>query len=100
MIPVTEVPKSLNELITAVGKQLGGKYTVHHMPGEDKKNKSHNIAVIDNDIGVAAYIQVPRPFGIKSEDELVPYVKVVCHEALKSISIVAEGNPENLLYHG
>ena len=85
-----EVPESLNELITAMGKHLGDKYTVHHMEGEDTLNEYHNIVVIDNDIRVSAWIKAPRPFVIKSEDDLRSYVEIMSREALKTISIEVE----------
>lgn len=97
---VAENLESLDELIIAMGKHLGDKYTVHHMSGEDTLNECHNIAVTDNDIGVAAFLKVDRPFVIKSENSLSQLVEWLSDMALKSISIVAEGNPNNLLFHG
>lgn len=96
----TETLESLNELITAIGKHLGDKYTVRHLPVEDKKNEYHNIAVIDNDIRVAAFIKAPRPLVIKTGDGISSLAEWLSDEALKSISITAKGNPENLLFHG
>jgi len=84
---ITETLESLNELIVAMGKHLGDKYTVHHMSGEDKKNESHNIAVIDNNIRVSAFMKVPRPFVIKSEGDLNRWAEIMSREALKTISM-------------
>lgn len=90
---VTESLEPLNELIIAMGKYLGDKYTVHHMSGEDKLNKYHNIAVIDNDLQIAAFLKAPRSFLVEPEDGFCSQARVVdilTAEALKTISIEVE----------
>lgn len=88
----TRAFEPLNKLTIAIGKILGGKYTVHHSPGKHTSG-SHNITAINNETRVGVFIEVPHNLVVVSGNDLALRTRlasIMSKEALRPISIEME----------